>query len=233
MPAGVSCSASYPRKSRWLPRWVVATLTLIPVCGKPYKRPATKACPSITSTAPSKKAPVNSPASITRNSPTKATPPAESPCSSRPPPTTKTAPPPKSAPSSPKTAATWPDPAASPGCSIAKASSTSRPAKTTEDDILNATLDAGAEDVRGDENGFEIITPVDKLEPVNEALKKAGIVSVSAKLLYLPDNQTAVTETAVAEQVLRLYEALDDHDDVQNVHANFDIAADLLAKVSI
>jgi YebC/PmpR family DNA-binding regulatory protein len=105
--------------------------------------------------------------------------------------------------------------------------------KSTEDDILAATLDAGAEDVRSDEHGYEVITPVDKLELVSQALKKAGIATESAKLLYLPSNQTAVTDASVAEQVLRLYEALDDHDDVQGVHANFDIAPDLLAKVSV
>ena len=63
-----------------------------------------------------------------------------------------------------------------------------------------------------------------------KALEAAKIPVASAKLSYLPGNLTPVTDPAAAEQVLALLEALDDHDDVQNVHANFDMAPDLLAK---
>lgn len=104
--------------------------------------------------------------------------------------------------------------------------------KTTEDDVLNATLDAGADDVKVIDDVIEVITPPDKLEVVNEALKKAKIPVDSSKTAYIPENQTAVTDSKTAEQVLSLYEALDDHDDVQNVYANFDISADILNKIS-
>lgn len=104
--------------------------------------------------------------------------------------------------------------------------------KTTEDDVLTATLDAGADDVRTVENLIEVITPPDKLDAVNEALKQAKIPHESSKLTYIPENLTPVTDVATAEQVLHLYEALDDHEDVQNIYANFDISAEILSKIS-
>lgn len=104
--------------------------------------------------------------------------------------------------------------------------------KTSEDDVLTATLDAGAEDVRVVEDLIEVVTPPDKLDAVNDALKKANIPTQSAKLTYIPENQTPVNDAATAEQVLRLYEALDDHEDVQNVYANFDISPEILSKIS-
>jgi YebC/PmpR family DNA-binding regulatory protein len=101
----------------------------------------------------------------------------------------------------------------------------------TEDDVLLVALDAGAEDVRASEGHIEVITTADtKLDAVAKALEQAKIPVVSAKMGYLPANLTPVTDPAVAEQVIALLEALDDHDDVQNVYANFDIAPDLLAK---
>jgi transcriptional/translational regulatory protein YebC/TACO1 len=78
---------------------------------------------------------------------------------------------------------------------------------------------------------IEIITPPDnKLHAVTKALEQAKIPFTSAKLGYIPDNLAPVTDPHVAEQVLALLEALDDHDDVQAVHANLDLAPDLLAK---
>jgi transcriptional/translational regulatory protein YebC/TACO1 len=101
----------------------------------------------------------------------------------------------------------------------------------SEDDVILAALDAGAEDVRTHEDAIEIITPPDnKLHAVTKALEQAKIPFTNAKLGYIPDNLTPVTDAAIAEQVLALLEALDDHDDVQAVHANLDLAPDLLAK---
>jgi YebC/PmpR family DNA-binding regulatory protein len=100
-----------------------------------------------------------------------------------------------------------------------------------EDDVILAALDAGAEDVRSHEEIIEIITPPDNtLDNVGKALEQAKIPIASAKLSYIPGNLTPVTDPVLAEQVLALLEALDDHDDVQTVHANFDMAPDLLAK---
>jgi YebC/PmpR family DNA-binding regulatory protein len=101
----------------------------------------------------------------------------------------------------------------------------------SEDDVILAALDAGAEDVRSHEGVIEVITAPDmKLEVVSKALEAAKIPVASAKLSYLPGNLTPVTDPHVAEQVLALLEALDDHEDAQTVHANFDMAPDLLAK---
>jgi YebC/PmpR family DNA-binding regulatory protein len=101
----------------------------------------------------------------------------------------------------------------------------------SEDDVILAALDAGAEDVRSHEDFIEIITPPDNtLDAVTKAIEKAKLPITSAKLSYVPGNLTPITDPQVAEQVLALLEALDDHDDVQTVHANFDMAPDLLTK---
>jgi YebC/PmpR family DNA-binding regulatory protein len=101
----------------------------------------------------------------------------------------------------------------------------------SEDDVILAALDAGAEDVRSHDGTIEVITtPDNKLEAVSKALEQSKLPIASAKLSYLPGNLTSVTDPLLAEQVITLLEALDDHDDVQTVHANFDLAADLLAK---
>jgi YebC/PmpR family DNA-binding regulatory protein len=101
----------------------------------------------------------------------------------------------------------------------------------SEDDVILTALDAGAEDVRSHEDVIEVITPPDNtLDAVAKALEQAKIPLASAKLSYIPGNLAPVTDPHVAEQVLALLEALDDHDDVQTVHANLDMAPDLLAK---
>jgi YebC/PmpR family DNA-binding regulatory protein len=101
----------------------------------------------------------------------------------------------------------------------------------SEDDVIMAALDVGAEDVRSHEDIIEVITPPDnKLDAVSKALEAAKIPFTSAKLSYVPGNLTPVTDPQIAEQLLALLEALEDHDDVQTVHANFDMAPDLLAK---
>jgi YebC/PmpR family DNA-binding regulatory protein len=101
-----------------------------------------------------------------------------------------------------------------------------------EDDVILAALDAGAEDVRSHDGQIEVITPPDnRLHAVSKALELAKIPFASAKLSYVPENLTPVTDPHVAEQVLGLLEALEDHDDVQVVHANLDLAPELAAKV--
>ena len=101
----------------------------------------------------------------------------------------------------------------------------------SEDDVMLPALDAGAEDVRTHEEIIEIITPPDNtLDAVTKALEQAKVPIVSAKLSYIPGNLTQITDAHIAEQVLALLEALDDHDDVQVVHANLEMAPDLVAK---
>ncbi|MHA3770676.1 YebC/PmpR family DNA-binding transcriptional regulator [Verrucomicrobiota bacterium sgz303538] len=105
-------------------------------------------------------------------------------------------------------------------------------AVASEDKVLEVALDAGAEDVSADETHHIIITAHDQLYAVGETLKKAGIEPDSQKLTYLPDTTVQITDESTAAQVIRLCETLEDNDDVQHVHANFDVTEDVIAKIS-
>ena len=99
-----------------------------------------------------------------------------------------------------------------------------------EERILELALDGGAEDVRDAESSWEIITaPVD-FTNVQRALERAGVPIVSAGLSMLPQS-TIPVDGGEATQVLRLIEALEDLDDVQNVYANFDIPEEVMASL--
>ena len=93
-----------------------------------------------------------------------------------------------------------------------------------EDALMSLALDAGAEDMKNDpeEDNYEIITAPEDLKKVKEALEKANIKTNLAEVTMLPKNYVKL-EAKDAAQMLRLMEALEDHDDVQNVYANFDI----------
>lgn len=105
-------------------------------------------------------------------------------------------------------------------------------AAATEDRLMELTLDAGAEDLADAGDYFEITTPVDRFYAVAEALRAAGIAPEAQKLVYLPTTHTQVSDPAMAAQVLKLHDALSDNDDVQNVHANFEISEDVLAQIA-
>ncbi len=96
-----------------------------------------------------------------------------------------------------------------------------------EEKLMDVALDAGAEDISDDEDSWEVTTDPSTFNAVQEALDKAGIKYESAKIDKIPQNTVAV-EGKAAVQALRLAEALEDHDDVQNVYANFDIDPDNL-----
>ena len=134
-----------------------------------------RTCPPTTSSAPSRRAPASSRAPPTRRSPSRATAPAASRSSSRARPTTATAPSPRSATSSPSTAATWAAPAASPTCSSPRAYIAIAADKTTEDKLMEIALDAGADDIQADAEGFDGLHHArTTFEAVLEAIKKAG-----------------------------------------------------------
>ncbi|MHB8158934.1 MAG: YebC/PmpR family DNA-binding transcriptional regulator [Thermoleophilia bacterium] len=98
---------------------------------------------------------------------------------------------------------------------------------TDEDTLMTAAIDAGAEDVSQDENTYEIVTdPVDFMA-VRGALEEAGIAFTSAELAMLPKT-TVQLEQSDAKKMLRLMDALEECDDVQEVHANFDISEEIL-----
>jgi YebC/PmpR family DNA-binding regulatory protein len=100
----------------------------------------------------------------------------------------------------------------------------------SEDDLLPA-IDAGAEDVTLDGDVWEVVTAPGDLHAVREALEQAGVELDSAELVMRPTTRTPVEEGDVS-RLMRLIETLEDHDDVQAVHANFDIDADVLERVA-
>ena len=100
-----------------------------------------------------------------------------------------------------------------------------------EDDLMSIVLEAGADDLQDDGENWEVLTNPSAYEAVLEAVKKAGIEPISSSVSMIPQNYIKL-EGAAATQMIRLIEALEDNDDVQNVHANFDIDQKLLEEVA-
>lgn len=99
-----------------------------------------------------------------------------------------------------------------------------RNAKLNEDDLLAAAIDAGADDIdtTGEESVLVICEPL-RLEQVRDALEKAGYKASSAETTMAPMSTVEVSSGDVAKQLLRLLDTLENHEDVQSVHANFDM----------
>lgn len=95
-------------------------------------------------------------------------------------------------------------------------------AATTEDDLMMVALDAGADDIEKEEGHFRVLTSPGSMEAVKTALEAAGIVAESAVVTMEPST-TVNVEGKQAEQVMRLMDALEEQDDVQNIYSNFDI----------
>ncbi len=121
-----------------------------------------------------------------------------------------------------KTAATWASRAASPGCSSARARSSSRRRHAGEDKLMDVALEAGADDLRDDGDMWAVLSAPDAHEAVSEAIRKAGIPMVEAAIAMVPKNLIRL-EGKIAQGMLKLNDALEDQDDVQNVYSNFDI----------
>ncbi len=96
-----------------------------------------------------------------------------------------------------------------------------------EDSLMLTTLDAGAEDVSLDGNQYEILTKPDDLEKVKEAIVNAGYQTEVAEISMIPETYVKI-DGKQAEQMTKLMDALEEHDDVQNVYANFDIPDEVL-----
>ena len=94
--------------------------------------------------------------------------------------------------------------------------------KVDEDKLLSAALDAGADDMNDDESGWEIVCAPERFEAVRDAVKALGVEPASAAIAMVPQNYVKLVGKE-AQQMLKLMDALDDQDDVQNVWANFDI----------
>jgi YebC/PmpR family DNA-binding regulatory protein len=100
----------------------------------------------------------------------------------------------------------------------------------SEDDLLPA-IEAGALDVASDDDVFEVLTEPADLPAVRAALEEAGVEPESAEVVQYPRTRVRL-EAEAARRVVRLVEALEDNDDVSEVHANFDVDADVLAQVA-
>ncbi|MFI1732429.1 YebC/PmpR family DNA-binding transcriptional regulator [Streptomyces acidicola] len=100
----------------------------------------------------------------------------------------------------------------------------------TEDDVLGAVLDAGAEEVNDLGESFEVLSEATDMVAVRTALQEAGIDYDSAEANFVPTMQIELDEEG-AKKIFKLIDALEDSDDVQNVFANFDVSDDVMAKV--
>jgi YebC/PmpR family DNA-binding regulatory protein len=100
-----------------------------------------------------------------------------------------------------------------------------------EDRVMEVALEAGADDVTDAGDLLEVLTAPERLEPVKEALEQAKVTPASAEVTMVPQSTIALAGKS-AEQMVRLLEALEDHDDVQTVSSNMDIAAEELERLS-
>jgi YebC/PmpR family DNA-binding regulatory protein len=102
-----------------------------------------------------------------------------------------------------------------------------------EESLMDIILDAGAEDLKNDpaEDNYEIITAQEEFSKVRDALVDSGVKIEMSEIAMIPQNTVALDEKSAA-QMLKLMEILEDHDDIQNVYANFDIPDEVMQKVS-
>ncbi len=102
---------------------------------------------------------------------------------------------------------------------------------TDEETLFNIAIEAGAEDVRSDEENYEVVTQPEDFGAVRQAVETAGIAIANAEYTMEPTD-TVQLDSKDAELMLRLMERLEDDEDVQNVHANFDIPDDVMAELN-
>ena len=100
--------------------------------------------------------------------------------------------------------------------------------KATEDALMDVVLDAGAEDIRNNGDFFEVLCPVSAFNAVGEALEKAGIETEDSGIAWIPNSETVVTDPELAKKIVKLTDALDDLEDVQNVYSNEDLDGSLV-----
>jgi YebC/PmpR family DNA-binding regulatory protein len=104
--------------------------------------------------------------------------------------------------------------------------------KFNEEELMELTINAGAEDFRMEEEECALISRVEDLNKVKEALKKENIEVSSAKIEMIPESPLPVSDEKSAQKILQLAETLEEHDDVQSVYANFDIPDEIMEKVT-
>lgn len=101
-----------------------------------------------------------------------------------------------------------------------------------EDDLMDLALEAGAEDVLSEEDSFQVICAPEDFALVSEALRAKGLNFVEAAITMIPQNVVEVNDAKTATQLMKLLEILEDNDDVQQVHANFDIPDEIMEAIS-
>lgn len=97
--------------------------------------------------------------------------------------------------------------------------------------LFETAVELGADDILDEDEEYKVITAVENFQSVVEGLEKAGFKSNNAQLTRFPENTIEVTDEKIASQILKLLEKIEEHDDVQNVYSNFDIAEDILQKL--
>jgi YebC/PmpR family DNA-binding regulatory protein len=106
------------------------------------------------------------------------------------------------------------------------------PRSVEEDELFLVALDAGADDIVDEGDTWRVTTPPGELHNVEAALADAGLAVESTDLTMVPTATVAVADAESAKKVLRVVDALDEHDDVQNVYANFEVSDALMSKMS-
>jgi YebC/PmpR family DNA-binding regulatory protein len=107
------------------------------------------------------------------------------------------------------------------------------PRSADEDEVMLAALDAGAEDIVDDGDEWRLTCEPQATEAVREALEAAGLTVVSAESTMVSSTTIEVTDPDEAKKILRIMDALEDHDDVQDVYSNFDIPDEILTGISV
>ncbi len=103
---------------------------------------------------------------------------------------------------------------------------------TSEEELMDLALEAGAEDVVEEDDQFQVVTAHEDFDEVREGLEKGGVTFVEASITMVPQTIIELTEEKPAKALLRLLDSIEGHEDVQNVHANFDIDDDLMEQLS-
>ena len=101
------------------------------------------------------------------------------------------------------------------------------------DALFEAAINLDAEDIIDEEGEYKVYTSVPNFQAVVEGLETAGFKSVSAEFTRVPQNTIEVTDEKTATNIMRLLSRLEEHDDVQNVYANFDIDDALMESLNI
>ncbi len=102
---------------------------------------------------------------------------------------------------------------------------------TDYEKLFEESINAGAQDFVDEDDEYKVITSVENFQIITESLEKLGFTHKSAELTRLPENTIEITDAAVASNILKLMDKLEEHDDVQNVYSNFDISDEIMETI--